>query len=759
MSIQNPSMAEAGSSLTQPLSRRAFLVASGAIGGGLLLTATVPAWARAASGPREYDLTLYARIDPSGKVTIRAPNPEIGQGVRTSLPMVFAEELDVAWKDVVIEMADYEGGKLGQQTSGGSMSTPNSWMPLRRAGAAARQMLLTAAAARWHVPVGQCTTADGRVKHTPTGRTLGYGELAAHAAALPVPDLNKVTLKDESQFKIIGTSVLDPEKPRIVRGERVFGIDFKLPNMQYVVFQKGPVFDAEVGSANIDEVRAMPGVRNVLVLKGAERLLEGGPRRGFDDGIRGGVAIVADSWWQAQKARQKLVVQWINGPHAQDSTRGFEAQAAQLAQQPPQDKVRVDGDPDAAIKGAAKVVSATYSYPFLTHATLEPQNCVASYQDGKVEIWAPTQNPGAGRDGVARALGIAPENITIHLLRCGGGFGRRLVTDPLIEAAVISKAAGVPVKVLWSREDDVQHDFYRPGGFHNLTAGLDANNRLIAWNNHVVGFARNTHFPNSMIPNAQAWPAGFVPNFALRASRVPFNIPTGPLRAPGDNAYAFVFQSFLDEVAHAAGVDPIDFNLSVLRSPLPGEGDGSKGGNGSLPGFYASRMIAVIERVRQISGWDRRAQLPSGTGMGFAWYWSHLGYVAQVHQHKVEAGGRFVPGKIWAVVDVGKHIVNPSNAMQQVQGGILDGYSHAMFQQITFDQGRTVQSNFHDYRLLRNHALPEVEVTFLKTDYPTTGLGEPALPSTLPALCNTLFAITGKRIRKLPVVANSDLKV
>jgi isoquinoline 1-oxidoreductase beta subunit len=742
-----------------PLSRRAFLIAGGAVGGGLILSATLPAWARTETGPREYDLTLYARIDPSGKVTIRAPNPEMGQGVKTSIPMVFAEELDVAWKDVVIEMADYEGGKLGQQTSGGSMSTPNTWMPLRQAGAAGRQMLLTAAAARWHVPVSECTAADSRVTHTRSGRTLSYGELAERAAALPVPDLSKVPLKDEKQFKIIGTPVLDPEKARIVRGERTFGIDFKLPGMKYVVYHKGPVIDAEVRSANVDQLRAMPGIRNVLVLKGDERLMEGGPRRGFDDGLRGGIAIIADSWWEAQKARQSLVVDWINGPHAHDSTAGFEAQAAQLAQQPPQDKIRVDGDPEETLKHAAKVVQAVYSYPFITHATLEPQNCVANFQDGKIEMWVSTQNPGAGRDSVARVLGIPPENIKIHPMRCGGGFGRRLVTDYMVEAAIISKAAGVPVKVLWSREDDIAHDYFRPAGWHNLTAGLDAQNRLVAWNNHVIGLARNTHFPNSMVPNGDAWPAGFVPNFALRSSRVPFNIPTGPLRAPGDNAYGFVFQCFLDEVAHSVGADPIDFHLAMLRNPLPGEGNGSKGGNALRPGFYASRMIAVIERVRQFSGWDRRAQLPRGTGMGFAWYWSHLGYVAQVHQHAVTSDGVFVPGKIWAVVDVGRLIINPSNAMQQVQGGILDGYSAALFQQITVDGGRIVQSNFHDYRLLRNQRIPDVQVEFLKTDYPVTGLGEPALPSSPPALCNAIFAASGKRVRKLPVLVNTGLKI
>jgi len=744
--------------LPQPaLSRRAFLTASLATGGGILFAATFP-WLQSLAAAPAADasmVTLYARIAPSGVVTLYAPNPELGQGTKTALPMIFAEELDVAWKDVVIEMADYQGGKLGSQSSGGSYSTPSNWMPLRRAGAAGRQMLVSAAAATWGVSASECSTSDGIVTHAASGRSLTYGLLAEAASKLPQPDLETVRLKDESTFKIIGQSVIDPDKARIVKGTQQFGIDVKVPGMKYAVYQKGPVFDAVVKSANLDEIKAMAGVSHAFVLQGSPRALElppGTPGPGIDDGLRGGVAIVADTWWHAQKARLKLQVDWEEGPHANDSTAGFDAQAKELFSQAPQGVVRVDGNPDAVLKNAAKQVRATYSYPFISHVPMEPQNCVASYRDGKVEIWAPTQNPGPGRAGVAKLLGIDPENITIHLIRCGGGFGRRLANDYMIEAAAISKQINGPIKVLWTREDEIQHDFYRPGGYHDLTAGLSRDGRLEAWNNHFAGFARNEYFAGSAVPNRNSFPAGFVKDYALRTSRIPFNVPVGPLRAPGDNAHAWVFQSFLDEVAHAAGRDPIDFQLGLLRNPNPGEGEGNPPGRFG-PSFMAARMIAVIERTRDVSKWASRRHLPAHTGMGFACYWSHVGYVAQIHQVAVGADGTVTPQHIWATVDVGRHIVNPTNAEHQIVGSIVDGMSAAFGQQITFEHGRVQQSNYHDYALLRNRKIPPMHIEFIKTEFSPTGLGEPAYPSTLPALCNAIFAASGRRVRKLPLSA------
>jgi isoquinoline 1-oxidoreductase subunit beta len=743
--------------LAAPLSRRSFLVASSLAGGGMLLSATIPSFGVAAKTRDTgiHEITIYARIAESGAVTISAPNPEMGQGTKTALPMIFAEELGVAWSDVVIEMADFMGGAMGGQSSGGSMSTPTNWMPLRKAGAAGRQMLIGAAASRWKVPVSECTAINSVVTHGASGRMLKYGELAAAAAKLPVPDMKTVILKDEAQFTIVGTGVRDPDKRKVVVGAQQFGIDVKIPGMLYAVFQKGPVFDAAVQSANYDEIKSMPGVTHVFALQGADRLLEAAPDKpgiALDDGLRSGVVIVADSWWRAQRARKKLKVVWEDTPHSQDSTAGYNAAAAKLFTQPAEATARQDGDPDGAIKNAAKVLRATYSYPFIAHASLEPQNCTAWFKDGKIELWAPTQNPGPGRNGVAKALALKPEDITIHMIRCGGGFGRRLAIDYMVEAAVISKQIGAPVQVLWSREDDIQHDFYRPGGYHNLTAALDAKHQLTAWANHFAGFARGEFFFRAAVPNADAFPGGFVANFSLKTSRIPFNMPVGFLRAPGDNAHAWVFQSFLDEIAHEAGADPLEFQLELLRRPLPGEGAG-KGGNPFGPGFIAARMITVLQRVGEMAHWSQRGALPHGTGMGVGCYWSHLGYAAQVHQVKVDKDGVMDIQKIWIALDIGKHIVNPLNAEHQVQGAIMDGLSAALYQQITLDKGRVMQSNFNDYRLLRNFKIPPIEMVFIKTEYSPTGLGEPSYPSVAPALCNAIFAATGKRVRQLPLSA------
>jgi isoquinoline 1-oxidoreductase beta subunit len=741
---------------TTNFSRRAFLTASATMGGGLLLTAVIPALSAvaAAAEPGEYPITVFTRFAPSGAVTILAPNPEMGQGVKTSLPMILAEELCVAWKDVTIEMADFLGGKLGGQGSGGSLSTPLNWLPLRKAGAAGRQLFITAAAQSWGVAEADCSAHEGAVRHIPTNRTLSYGELAAKASTLPVPDLDQVRLKDEATFTIIGTSVLDPDKARIVTGRQLFGIDVKVPNMKYAVYQKSPVFDAGVLSANLDEIRALPGIRDVFMLKGAERRIEGPkgqPPPLLDDGLHGGIAIIADTWYQAQKARKKLVVNWDAGSHDSDSSRGFDARARELLAQAPQNILRQDGDPEQALTTAARIVRASYSYPFAAHATLEPQNCVASYADGKVEIWAPTQNPGGGRQGVAKALGIAPEAITIHLLRCGGGFGRRLANDYMIEAAVISRQIGQPVKVLWSREDDLQHDFYRPGGYHNLVGGLDAEGRLIAFTNHIAGFARGDYFNMVSVPGGDEFPGGFVPHYAIRTSRIPFNVPVGMLRAPGDNAHAFVYQSFLDELAHAAARDPIDFHRDLLMHPVASSFPVHK--QSFAPGFLPERMMAVIDRVREMSGWNQRSRLPKGTGLGFGCFFSHSGYVAQIHRVKVDKDNAVTPEHVWVAVDVGRHVINPSNAENQVQGSILDGLSTAQGQEITFDQGRVVQSNFDTYPLLRNKRIPAIDVVFIKTDYHPTGLGEPALASSIPAYCNAIFAASGQRVRSLPVSA------
>ena len=728
------------------MSRRTFLTVSAAAGGGLLINFTLPAMATAIDAiPSTAALNAYIRIAPDGIVTIIAKNPEIGQGVKTMLPMIIAEELDVDWKDVRTEQAIFNP-VYGPQFAGGSFATPMNWDPLRRVGAAGRQMLVTAAAKTWGVPEAECETASGNVHHKGSSRTLDYGVLAVRAAKLPPPDLKTVTLKDPKQFKIVGKSVPGVDSPKIVTGEPIFGIDVTVPGMRYAIFEKAGVFGSKVASANLDAIKALPGVRNAFIVKGTE---PSGLPAGMAIGALEGVAIVADTWWQANKAREKLDIKWESNPIASQSSAGFAQTAAELAKQEPTKKIRNDGDVNGALGGAAHVVEAAYFYPFLSHATLEPQNCTVQVRDGKVEIWAPTQNPGSGRTMVAKALGVAENDITIHLIRCGGGFGRRLGNDYMVEAAMIAKQAGEPVKLLWDRRQDLQHDFYRPAGFHFFKAGLDVQGKLVAFRNHFVTFGDGDKFAPSAELSALEFPARFVPNLEYAASLMPLGVPTGPLRAPGSNALAFAFESFIDELAHAAGKDPVQFRLDMIGEsrlmPAPPPGP-----FGPMPAFDTGRMRGVLELAAEKSGWGKR-KLPRGTGMGIAFYYSHLGYFAEVVQVTVPGSGIPKVDKVWIAGDCGSQIINPTGAENQVQGAALEGIGSALGSAITIDGGRVVQTNFHDFKLLRMNQAPAVEVHFRITDNPPTGLGEPALPPAIPALCNAIFAATGKRVRKLPI--------
>ena len=491
-------------------------------------------------------------------------------------------------------------------------------------------------------------------------------------------------------------------------------------------------------------MKRLPGVRHAFVVDGGTALT----------GLLGGVAIVADSWWLARKARGALTVSWHEGATATQSSAGFVTQAAALAKLPPQRSLRADGDVDAALAGAAKVVRAEYYYPFIAHAPLEPQNCTAHYKDGKLEMWAPTQVPESGRRLVATTLGIKEDDVTVHLTRSGGGFGRRLNNDYMVEAAWIAKEAGVPVKLLWTREDDTQHDFYRPAGFHNFTGAVDANGRLTAWRNHFVSFGEGQTFAPSAGIGLGEFPARFVANYALVSSVMPIGVPTGALRAPGSNGIAFAAQSFIDELAHAAGRDPVQFRLDMLAAEQPAPAPSGTGPQPVL--FDGARMRAVLELVAERSGWGKRP-LARGTGMGVAFHFSHRGYFAEVVQASVSRAGKLTVEKIWAVGDVGSEIINPGAAENQTQGAVLDGLAQALGQEITIERGRTVQSNFHDFQLLRHSQAVPVDVHFLKSTFPPTGLGEPALPPVIPALCNAIFAATGKRVRSLPL-SKQDLR-
>jgi isoquinoline 1-oxidoreductase beta subunit len=741
-------MSAPGTPRSDGVSRREFLRASAVAGGGILLASYLEplsaAGARLPITPSDASLNAFIRIMPDGIVTIISKNPEVGQGIKTALPMLVAEELDVEWKNVRVEQAPLDTRRFTQQFAGGSTATPNNWLPMRRAGAAGRAMLVSAAAVKWGVPASECDTAKGVVRHGASGRSISYGEIASAAATVTPPDLATIPLKDPKAFTIIGTRVRGVDTHAIVTGRPMYGIDVTVPGMLYATYVKSPVFGGAVASANLDVVRRQPGVRHAFVVEGGTAL----------NGLLGGVAIVADSWWLARKARASLVVSWTEGSTAMQGSARFAEQAAALATQPPQRSLRTDGDVDAALASAAKVVRAAYFYPFIAHAPLEPQNCTAHYRDGALEIWAPTQVPEAGRGLVARTLGIKEDDITIHITRSGGGFGRRLNNDYMVEAAWIAKQVGAPVKLLWTREDDIQHDFYRPAGFHNFVGGVDAAGKLVAWQNHFVSFGEGQSFAPSAGIGAGEFPARFVTNFALAASVMPIGVPTGALRAPGSNGIAFAAQSFIDELAHATGRDPLQFRLDMLDAEQPAP---APTGTGPQPvQFDGARMRAVLEAVGQRSGWGTRA-LPRGTGMGVAFHFSHRGYFAEVVRAGVSRAGKVTVEQVWAVGDVGSEIINPSNAENQVQGAVLDGLAQALAQEITIDRGRTVQSNFHDFPLLRHAQAVPVDVHFVKSAYPPTGLGEPALPPVIPALCNAIFAATGKRVRSLPLT-KQDLR-
>lgn len=716
------------------LSRRGFVTASLLAGGGLLFDIRVPAMAGEADGA--HAVTAFVRILPDNSVVIGAKNAEIGQGAKTMLPMLIAEELDLDWAQVRIEQTHADQAVFGAQSAGGSRTTPREWLPMRRAGATARAMFVGAAAKRWGVAADTLTTASGKVRD-PAGRTLSYAALAADAAAMPVPNPESLPLKPASAFRIIGQPIGSVDTPAIVAGKPLFGIDLKLPGMLHAVLVTCPAFGGLLKSANLAEVQALPGVAKVLTIKGdgqAESLVDG-------------VAILAKSWWSANKARAALRVAWDDGAQTGFASEGYAAQAAVRHGGKGDAEVLRDGAIEAAFAEAAKRVTADYHYPFLAHGTLEPQNCTALFKDGGIEIWAPTQNPEAGRALVAKALNLPPERIRINLVRIGGGFGRRLMNDYMVQAAAIAaQVPGTPVKLLYSREDDFQRDFYRPAGWHRFRAAIDGKGRLTGLHDHFVTPGREGKAVRGGDLGATELPAGLGPAVLFERSLVETNMPTGWLRAPGSNGLAFAFQGFLDEVAEAAGKDLPALMLELLaHTPELPRG-------APQPPFVTARAKGVIEKVCTMAGWTARKRLPKGQGKGFAFYYSHLGYFAEV-VHVAMVDGMPAVRSVWVAGDVGSPIINPLNALHQVQGSVIDGLGQALVgQRITQLAGAVEQANFDTHPLPRITDAPRVEVELLQTDYPPTGLGEPALPPLIPALVNAIYAATGKRVRTLPIV-------
>lgn len=714
------------------LSRRSFLKVTGVAGAGLVLAFYVGDQAVAqTAGGKPFAPNAFVSIASDGTITIMSQNPEIGQGVKTSMPMIVAEELDADWSQVKVLQAPVNAAVYGRQWAGGSRSIPTNWDNLRRAGATARAMLVTAAAKQWKVPEAEITTSKSVVSHAGSGKSATYGELAAKAAALPVPDPKSLKLKERKDYVLLGQRITGVDNHGVVTGAPLFGIDQVVPNMHYATFEKCPAVGGKVKSFNVDEIKSLPGVTNAFIVEGTGKPTE----------VMPGVAIIATSTWAAISAKRRLKIEWDESNASKDSWSQSIAQAKELAKKPQGTKeLKAIGEFDKAIAETTPV-EAFYSYPFISHAPLEPQNTTAHWKGDSLEIWSPTQMPDAGLRLVSGAVGLPPDKIAIHQTRVGGGFGRRLMNDYMCEAAQISKQAGVPIKLQWTREDDMQHDFYRPGGFHAFKGGVK-DGKLVAFADHFITFSADGEKPVSSAEiSPEEFPSLLVPNVRLSQSLLPWQIPTGPWRAPRSNSVAFAVQSFLHELSSAAKVDHLEFLLNLMGEPrhLP---------PATEMALNTGRAAAVIKLAAEKAGWGKT--LPKGRGMGLAFHFSHAGHFAEVAEVSVDANRKLTIHKITVAGDIGP-IVNMSGAENQVVGSVIDGFSTALGLELGIENGRIQETNLDRYPILRIVHSPLVEAHFIQSEHAPTGAGEPALPPVAPAICNAIFAATGHRVRSLPL--------
>jgi CO/xanthine dehydrogenase Mo-binding subunit len=702
-----------------PLSRREFVAAGVAAGVGLVIGFYLPH--KSGSQESSFSPNAYLRITPDNKVTIVVARSEMGQGVRTALPMILAEELEADWKQIEIEQAG-ASTLYGDQTTGGSASIRTTWDPMRKAGASAREMLISAAALTWNVPRSTCTAENGHIKHASTNRSLTYGELASKAATLPIP--TDVTLKQSKDYKIVGQRLPRVDSPAKVKGDAIFGIDFRVPDMKFAVLSRCPTIGGKVSAFDDKESKKISGVSYVGKIGDSA------------------VAVVADSVWSAMEGRRVLNVTWDEGPNKDLNTAAVMASLKQAASKKPAN-LFLAGDP---AKTSGRKISAEYQLPFMAHAPMEPGNCTAHYQGTRCDLWAPTQVPQDCRDSVATAIGLDPDQVKVNVTLMGGGFGRRLEHDYAVEAALVSKAISAPVKVIWTREDDMRFSTYRPASLHQLSATLDGSGMPVALTHRLIAPSisgqKGQPTPNGVDPDLpdEAGPVYGIPNYSVDYVMAETPVPLGWMRSVYALQAAFALESFIDELAVAANKDPLQYRLKLLAKDQ------------DLTYFtttwHTARMRAVLQLAAEKSGWDK--PLPAGHYRGVACFGCFASYMAEVVEITMEKDEPRVH-RVVAVVDCGQ-VVNPAILEQQIQGGIVYGLGNALRAKITIEKGRVVQGNFDDYAPLRMEETPAVEVYAVPSAEVPTGIGEPSVPPVAPALCNAIYAATKKRIRALPIL-------
>ena len=723
------------------LSRREFVVRGTVAGAGLVIGVRLSAPfvaaqenERAAKKAPVNPFVAYVNVKPSGEISLIVAKSEMGQGIRTGLAMVLAEEAEVDWNSVSVVQADTRPDLYAHLGTGGSGSTMENFMPLRRAGATVRTLMITAAAAKWKVPAAECQAKKGSVLHAKSSRKASYGELVDAASKLPVPDPEKVKLKDISKFELIGHATPRVDIPSKVNGSAQFGIDVRVPEMLFAVVARCPTFGGKVAHFDAANAKAVAGVRAVFEI----------PPLGRDMFTAGGVVVVADSTWSAMKGREALQVSWDNGPAAAEST-GSLRDALRGAANKPGKRVRNDGNVDVALPAGAKRVEATYEVPFLAHATMEPMNITVHARGSEAAVWAPTQSPDWVQRTVAKILDVPPTKVAVHTTLMGGGFGRRYMADYPAEAAQIAKVVGKPVQLVWSREDDMTHDFYRPAACHQMRGAVDNTGRPLVWSHTIASTSIQAYWhpddgkPEESEVGGAEQVAYAIPNMRLEYNAVASAVPPLWWRSVEHSFNGFAVESFIDELAAAAGKDPVQFRKSLLVKPANWK---PKGDDDVDP----ARLRGVLELAAAKSDWGK--PLPKGRGRGIASYASFGSYFAEVAEVTVN-GSNFKIDRIVVAVDCGQ-IVNPESVRSQAEGAIIYGLSAALKNEITIKNGAVEQTNFDAYDPLRINEAPPIEVHLTKSDEDPGGMGEPALPPAAPAVANAIFAACGQRLRKLP---------